>query len=139
LERERYQKVLRLRERGVNPYPLRSSRTHLIADARALFENDRDPGVVTLVGRIIRNRWTGKITFADIRDGSGKIQLFLRQDNLGEATYKNFLKDFDLGDFVQVTGTLFTTKTGELTVQVAEIELLAEASAPMPEKFHGLT
>lgn len=139
LERERYQKVLRLRERGINPYPLRSSRTHLIADVRALFEKGEDVGVVKLVGRMTANRWTGKITFADIRDGSGRIQLFLRQDNLGEATYKNFLKDFDLGDFVQVTGTLFTTKTGELTVQVAEIELLAKAIAPMPEKFHGLT
>jgi lysyl-tRNA synthetase class 2 len=57
---------------------------------------------------------------------------------LGQETYKNFLKDFDLGDFAQVSGTLFTTKTGELTVQVAEIEMLAKAIAPMPEKFHGL-
>ncbi len=139
LEKDRYEKVLRLRERGVNPYPLRSKRSHTIADARALFEKGEDVGVVTLVGRITANRWTGKITFADIRDGSGRIQLFLRQDNLGEETYKQFLKDFDLGDFVQVTGTLFKTKTGELTVQVAEIEMLAKAVAPMPEKFHGLT
>lgn len=139
LEKDRYQKVLRLRERGVNPYPLRSSRTHYIADARALFEKGEDPGVVTLVGRITANRWTGKITFADIRDGSGRVQLFLRQDNLGEETYKQFLKDYDLGDFVQVSGTFFRTKTGELTVQVAEIKMLAKAIAPMPEKFHGLT
>lgn len=138
LEKDRYEKVLRLRERGVEPYPLRSRRTHTIADARALFEQGEDAGVVTLVGRITANRWTGKITFADIRDGTGRIQLFLRQDNLGEETYKQFLKDFDLGDFVQVTGTLFKTKTGELTVQVAEIEMLAKAIAPMPEKFHGL-
>lgn len=139
LEKDRYAKVLRLRERGVNPYPLRSKRSHTIADARALFEKGEDVGVVTLVGRITANRWTGKITFADIRDGSGRIQLFLRQDNLGQETYKQFLKDYDLGDFVQVTGTLFKTKTGELTVQVAEIEMLAKAVAPMPEKFHGLT
>ncbi len=138
LEKDRYEKVMRLRERGVEPYPLRSKRSHTIADARALFEKGEDVGVVTLVGRITANRWTGKITFADIRDGTGRIQLFLRQDNLGEETYKQFLKDFDLGDFVQVTGTLFKTKTGELTVQVAEIEMLAKAIAPMPEKFHGL-
>jgi lysyl-tRNA synthetase, class II len=139
LERERYSKVQRLRDRGINPYPLRSSRTHTLQAARESFEKGQDPGVVRLVGRITANRWTGKITFADIRDGTGRIQLFLRQDNLGEETYKNFLKDYDLGDFVQVEGTLFTTKTGELTVNVSRIELLAKAIAPMPEKFHGLT
>lgn len=138
LEKDRYQKVLRLRERGVNPYPLRSTRTHTIAQVREASEQGAEVGVVKLVGRITANRWTGKITFADIRDGTGRIQIFLRQDNLGEETYKNFLKDYDLGDFVQVTGTLFKTKTGELTVQVAEIEMLAKAIAPMPEKFHGL-
>ncbi len=139
LEKERYQKVLRLRERGVNPYPPRAKRTHTIAEARESFEKGEDPGIITLVGRMTANRWTGKITFADIRDGSGRIQLFLRQNNLGDETYKNFLKDYDLGDFVQATGTLFQTKTGELTLQVAELELLAKAIAPMPEKYHGLT
>lgn len=138
LERERYAKAQRLRERGINPYPLRSSRTHTIQQVRELFEKGAEPGVVQLVGRMTANRWTGKITFADIRDGSGRIQLFLRQDNLGEETYKNFLKDFDLGDFVQVEGTLFRTKTNEITVSVTKIELLAKAIAPMPEKFHGL-
>lgn len=139
LERERFLKVQRLRERGIEPYPPRTTRTHTTAEARELFELGDDPGVVTLVGRMTANRWTGKITFADIRDGTGRIQLFLRQDNLGEETYKNFLKDFDLGDFVQATGTLFKTKTGETTVQVAEIVMLAKAVAPMPEKYHGLT
>ncbi|MCC7162480.1 MAG: lysine--tRNA ligase [Anaerolineae bacterium] len=138
LERDRYDKVLRLRERGINPYPLRTTRTHTIARVRELDERGEDPGVVTLVGRITANRWTGKITFADIRDGTGRIQLFLRQDNLGQETYKNFIKDFDLADFVQATGTLFKTKTGELSLQVAEISMLAKAVAPMPEKFHGL-
>ncbi|HZQ08742.1 MAG TPA: lysine--tRNA ligase [Anaerolineae bacterium] len=138
LERERYLKVQRLRERGINPYPLRSSRTHTIQQVRDLYEKGEDPGAVRLVGRITANRWTGKITFADIRDGTERIQLFLRQDNLGEETYKNFLKDYDLGDFVQVEGTLFRTKTGEITVNVTKIELLAKAIAPMPEKWHGL-
>lgn len=138
LERERYQKVQRLRERGIEPYPLRSSRTHTIQDARDLFERGDDPGVVRLVGRMTANRWTGKITFADLRDGSGRIQLFLRQDNLSEETYKNFLKDYDLGDFLQVEGTLFRTKTGEITLNVQSVQLLAKAIAPMPEKWHGL-
>lgn len=138
LERERYLKAQRLRERGIEPYPLRSSRTHTVQQARELFERGEDPGEVRLVGRMTANRWTGKITFADLRDGSGRIQLFLRQDNLGEEPYKNFLKDFDLGDFIQVAGTLFRTKTGEITVNVQTIRLIAKAVAPMPEKWHGL-
>lgn len=139
LERERFLKVQRLRERGIEPYPPRTTRTHTIAAVRALDERGADPGVVTLVGRMTANRWTGKITFADLRDGTGRIQLFLRQDNLGAETYKHFLKDYDLGDFVQATGPLFKTKTGELSVQVTELVMLAKAVAPMPEKFHGLT
>lgn len=138
LEKERYQKVLRLRARGIEPYPLRSSRTHTIQQARDLYERGQDPGLVQLVGRLTANRWTGKLTFADLRDGTGRIQLLLKQDTLGQETYKNFLKDYDLGDFVQVQGTLFRTKTGELTVAVQKIEMLAKALAPMPEKWHGL-
>lgn len=138
LEKERYKKIERLRERGVEPYPLRASRTHTIEQVRELYERGDDPGVVRLVGRLTANRWTGKITFGDLRDGTGRIQLFLKQDTLGEATYKNFLKDFDLGDFVQAEGTLFRTKTGEITVAVQELTLLAKAVAPMPEKWHGL-
>ncbi len=139
LERERFLKIQRLRERGIDPYPPRSQRTHTIAQVRELFERGEDAGTVTLVGRMTANRWTGKITFADMRDGTGRIQLFVRQDNLGEETYKNFLKDFDIGDFVQATGPLMTTKTGELTVQVRELILLAKSISAMPEKFHGLT
>jgi lysyl-tRNA synthetase class 2 len=138
LERERYKKIERLRARGIEPYPLRSSRTHPIAQAREMFERGDAPGLVKLVGRLTANRWTGKITFADLRDGTGRIQLFLKQDTLGEETYKNFLKDYDLGDFIQVEGTLFRTKTGEITVAVQEIQMLAKAVAPMPEKWHGL-
>jgi lysyl-tRNA synthetase, class II len=138
LEQERYKKIARLRARGVEPYPPRSARTHTIAQAREAFEQGVDLGVVRLAGRLTANRWTGKITFADLRDGTGRIQLFLRQDTLGEETYKNFLKDFDLGDIVGVEGTLMRTKTGEITLNVRKIEMLAKAVAPMPEKWHGL-
>jgi lysyl-tRNA synthetase class 2 len=137
LERERYAKVVRLRDRGLNPYPLRSARTHTARQARELFESGQDPGAVRLVGRITANRWTGKITFADIRDGSGRIQLFLRQDILGEETYKQFLKNYDLGDFVQVEGTLFRTKAGEITIEVHKIEMLAKAIAPCRKNGTG--
>lgn len=138
LERERYKKIERLRSRGIEPYPLRSSRTHTVQRAREAFEHSEELGAVRLVGRLTANRWTGKITFADLRDGTGRIQLFLRQDALGEETYKNFLKDFDLGDLIGVEGTLFRTKTGEITVAAQSLQMLAKAIAPMPEKWHGL-
>src|SRR5919199_123859 len=138
LERERYRKIERLRARGVEPFPLRSSRTHMVQEAREAFERGAELGHVQLAGRLTANRWTGKITFADLRDGTGRIQLFLRQDALGEEAYKNFLKDFDIGDFVQVAGTLMRTRTGEITLAVESIQMLAKAVAPMPEKWHGL-
>ncbi|MGE5141689.1 MAG: lysine--tRNA ligase [Rudaea sp.] len=138
LEQERYKKAERLRERGVEPFPLRSERTHSVEQVRELFERGEDPGVVHLAGRLTANRWTGKITFADLRDGTGRIQLFLRQDNLGEEAYKGFLKEFDLGDIIGVEGTVFRTRTGEVTLNVTRVELLAKAIAPMPEKWHGL-
>ncbi len=138
LERERYKKVERLRSRGVEPYPLRSVRTHTIQQVREAFEQGVDLGVVHVVGRLTANRWTGKITFADLRDGTGRIQLFLKQDALGEETYKNFLKDFDLGDIIGVEGTVFRTRTGEISVNVQSIQMLTKAISPLPEKWHGL-
>lgn len=138
LERERYKKVERLRGRGTEPYPLRSSRTHSVSGVRDAFERGEDLGTVKLAGRLTANRWTGKVTFADLRDGSGRIQLFLKQDVLGQEIYKNILKDFDLGDIVGVEGTLFRTKTGEITLAVEGISMLAKSVAPMPEKWHGL-
>jgi lysyl-tRNA synthetase class 2 len=138
LERERYKKIGRLRARGIEPYPLRSSRTHTVREVRAALERGEDLGAVRLVGRLTANRWTGKITFADLRDGTGRIQLFLKKDALGEETYKSFLKDFDLGDLIGVEGTLFRTKTGEITVAAQSLQMLAKALAPMPEKWHGL-
>lgn len=138
LERERYKKVERMRTRGIEPYPLRSSRTHTVQQAREGFERGEDTGVVRLTGRLTANRWTGKITFADLRDGTGRIQLFLKHADLGEETYKNFLKDFDLGDLIGVEGPIFRTKTGEITVAVQSIQMLSKAISPMPEKWHGL-
>lgn len=138
LERERYKKVERLRSRGIEPFPLRSSRTHTAQQAREALERGEDPGTVRLAGRLTANRWTGKITFADLRDGTGRIQLFLKQDTLGPEIYKSFLKDYDLGDLIGVEGTLFRTKTGEITVAVQSISMLAKSVSPMPEKWHGL-
>lgn len=138
LERVRYEKAQRLRKGGLDPYPLRSSRTHTASQAVTLFRAGESLDNIRLTGRITANRWTGKITFLDLRDGSGRIQLLVKQDALGEDAYKAFLKDYDLGDFIGVSGNVFESKRGEVTLQVQQISMLAKAIAPPPEKWHGL-
>src|SRR6266567_1897624 len=85
----------------------------------------------------LRKRVMGKASFATLQDMSGRIQLYVARDGIGEAAYEAF-KHYDLGDIVGARGTLFKTKTGELSVKVAELRLLAKALRPLPEKFHGL-
>ncbi len=105
------------------------------SDAETLKQEDIS---VALGGRLMNFRKMGKATFADFRDASGGIQLFLRQQAIGEERYSNFL-ELDIGDIVGVQGTVFRTRTGELSIAVDEFQLLAKALHPFPEKFHGLS
>src|ERR1041385_2839758 len=138
LERERLDKLQHLRERGVEPYPNRVKRTHTVAAAIAAYEAAEPEGEVaesievTVTGRISSVRTMGKVTFADIADGTGKVQLFIRQDAVGEETYDLFKRDLDLGDFVEASGTMVRTKTGEVSVSVVELKVLAKAISPLP-------
>lgn len=137
-EQQRYQKTHRLRERGVNPYPLRVSRTHTARQAIDAFTRGETLQGVQLVGRLVALRDMGKLSFAHIQDGSAKIQLMFRKDAVGADNYAMLIKDFDLGDFIGAEGDLVRTKTGEITLQVARFELLAKTLSPLPEKWHGL-
>jgi lysyl-tRNA synthetase class 2 len=101
-------------------------------------ELEATPISVKVAGRIMLKRVMGKASFGTIQDLSGRIQIFVSNDVTGEAVHKEF-KRWDIGDIVGCVGTLFKTKTGELTVQCAEIRLLSKALRPLPEKFHGLT
>jgi lysyl-tRNA synthetase class 2 len=133
----RTEKLERLRSRGIDPYPARFRPTRTAARALALLEGrDEHAEPVTLAGRITAMRNMGKATFIDLRDGSGSIQTYLKEDALGEA-YET-LRDLDIGDFVGVSGPLFRTKTGEPTLQVQELTVLAKALRAPPEKWHGL-
>jgi lysyl-tRNA synthetase class 2 len=133
LEKVRLEKALRMRSEGRDPYPTRSNLTANIAEALAAFIADETiDRVVTLGGRIRATRPMGKIIFAHIEDGFGRVQLFLRVNDLGEENMKRFLDDFDLGDFVQASGKLFRTKTGEITLSVTEFSMLAKAITPLP-------
>lgn len=138
-EREvRLQRLHALREKGINPYPNQVQRTHTIAEVLENFEEWQGPeGSFTLVGRIRLMREMGKIAFFKIEDGTGSIQVYFRINDLGEDTYRS-LKLLDIGDFIQVSGFLFVTKTGERTLHVREYRVLSKALRPLPEKYHGL-
>jgi lysyl-tRNA synthetase class 2 len=134
----RIQRLRTLRERGVNPYPNRAARSHTIAEALQHFaEWQGSEGNLTLVGRIRLMRDMGKATFAHIEDGTGRMQLYFRMNDIGEETYKA-LKLLDIGDFLQVSGFLFVTRTQERTLHVRAWCLLSKSLRPLPEKFHGL-
>ena len=109
----------------------------LYAD-KTLAELAETPVEVRIAGRIMLKRVMGKASFATLQDLSGRLQVYVSRDDSGEENYAAF-KRWDMGDIVGATGTLFRTRTGELTVKCAEIRLLAKALRPLPEKFHGLT
>jgi len=136
----RRQKLEALRQAGIDPYPPRARRTHTAA--AALAAGAADPPVedhpITVVGRLVAVRIMGKASFAHIEDGTGRIQIYVRQDTVGEVAYDFFRRSLDLGDFVEVSGTLFHTHTGEITVRAQAIRLLAKTLLPLPDKWHGL-
>jgi lysyl-tRNA synthetase, class II len=135
LEKIRLQKLEELRAEGVEAYPTRAHRTHMSNDAIAAFEAAEKDGSevkVTLAGRIRALRPMGKISFAHIEDGAGKIQLFFRLNEVGKENLDFFNRMFDIGDFIQVEGVIFRTKTGEVTLHVHDFKLLAKSISPLP-------
>ncbi|TMB82656.1 MAG: lysine--tRNA ligase [Chloroflexi bacterium] len=138
-EREmRLQRLHTLREQGINPYPNRVKRTHTISEILQHFDEWQGPeGAFTVTGRIRLMREMGKVAFMKIEDGTGSIQAFFRINDIGENAY-HMLKLLDVGDFVQVSGYLFLTRTGERTLHVTDFRILSKGLRPLPEKFHGL-
>ena len=125
------EKLQELVKRGVVPFAYRFERTGTAAAATAAYRSDDDPAVHRLAGRLVALRAHGKTTFAHLADQSGKIQLYFKIDDFGAAPYEA-LGLLDLGDFVGVEGTLFKTKTGEITVRVRRLTLLTKALRPLP-------
>ncbi len=141
---QRGEKLDKIRGMGINPYPNSYHRTNTAREAVELLKQSEEskqttgPGV-TVAGRVIARRGMGKISFIDLRDGSGKIQLLFRdvREALSEAKIE-LLKEIDIGDIIGVTGQLFRTKTGEPTVAVSDFAILSKSLQPLPEKWHGL-
>jgi lysyl-tRNA synthetase class 2 len=139
-EQSRLKNLYGLIQAGIDPYPARVRRTHTIAEARALYESGAAADlVVTVTGRIKRIRVMGKLSFADLEDGTGQIQVILRQENLPEGWYDEVWRKFvDLGDFLGASGPMTVTRTGELSIEGREIQFLSKALKPMPDKWHGV-
>jgi lysyl-tRNA synthetase, class II len=141
--RERLAKLDELTREGTDPFPSRCRVSHPIRELTATYGGADEAGLaaapeVAVAGRMLSLRGHGKASFAHIQDRSGKIQIYVRLDNVGEPAYALF-KRLDVGDFLGVEGRLFRTKTGELTVQVARLTLLTKSIRPLPDKWHGLS
>jgi lysyl-tRNA synthetase class 2 len=137
LEQVRLEKVEQLRAQGIEPYPTRAERSLTSQQAIEAFETSEQsensaPVKATLVGRLRSLRPMGKITFAHIEDGYGRIQLFLRANDVGQQRLDLFNRAFDLGDFVQASGEMFRTRTGEVTLMVSDFRILSKAITPLP-------
>ncbi|OGN08904.1 MAG: lysine--tRNA ligase [Candidatus Yanofskybacteria bacterium RIFCSPHIGHO2_02_FULL_41_11] len=132
------EKVKKLRKAGIDPYPAISARTHSISDALKKFDEfSGTKEEIVLAGRIMAKREMGGAVFFDIND-SAKIQVLIKGDAVGEEEFNKFREFIDIGDFVEVKGTLFLTKAGEKTLLAIGYWLLAKALLPLPEKWHGL-
>ncbi|MEV4254237.1 bifunctional lysylphosphatidylglycerol synthetase/lysine--tRNA ligase LysX [Spirillospora sp. NPDC049652] len=141
--RVRREKLDRLRETGVDPYPVTYPRTATIAEVRAKHP-DLEPGTETgervgVVGRVMLVRNTGKLCFATLRDGSGDIQVMLSLANVGDEQLEFWKREVDLGDHVGVTGEVITSRRGELSVMAESFQITAKCLRPLPEKHAGLT
>lgn len=130
----RYEELRALRGKGIEPFPHRFEKTHSALEAGA----SAPETAVVCAGRIVQIRAMGKASFAHIQDGTGKVQIYLKKDVLGEQAYELFRKDIHVGDFAGIKGKIFLTHTGETTVSAEEITLLSKSIRPLPEKWHGL-
>jgi lysyl-tRNA synthetase class 2 len=133
----RRKKLERIEQAGMEPYPSTTARTH--TNQQALDQFDKLQGkLITLVGRIRGLRVMGKLAFAHIEDGTGRFQILLKADEVGEEKFTFFQENFDIGDFIEATGTLFITKSGEKTLQIASYKILAKSLLPLPSEHYGL-
>lgn len=134
LKEQRLKKLKELSDLGIRPFGGRFDRRDTAADCHDGYLEGKE---MTVAGRLTAIRGHGKTAFCDLRDSSGKIQLYIRRDNLGDDAFA-VIKLLDLGDIVGVEGTLFTTHKGEISILVSKLTLLSKALQPLPEKWHGL-
>ncbi|MEA2011542.1 MAG: lysine--tRNA ligase [Verrucomicrobiota bacterium] len=137
--RQRVQKIEFWKEQNISPFGRRSKEILTAESVKDNFDEDAQiPAIVKVAGRIMAVRKMGKSIFADLRDDSDKIQLYVGKKSAGEDLFSLF-KKLDIGDIISVSGEVFKTRMGEITIKLKEFELLSKSLRPLPEKFHGLT
>ncbi|MBW2971938.1 lysine--tRNA ligase [Candidatus Woesearchaeota archaeon] len=142
LIKDRVEKLGKLRELGINPYPYSFSKSHHAADIIGKYDSKLKPeektdDQVSVAGRVMQLRRMGKATFMHVQDATGKIQLYIREDDVGGDKY-SLVKLLDIGDIIGAEGKVFKTKTGETSVYVSGFDMLCKSLRPFPEKYHGL-
>lgn len=137
----RREKLDEIRAKGINPFPYTYNQTHhalgLLEKYKDLKEGEASQEAVSIAGRVMTKRGHGKASFAHLQDETGKIQIYSKQDVVGAEKYEIYRK-LDMGDILGVSGHVFKTKTGEVTVRVEDFEILCKSLHPLPEKWHGL-
>ena len=138
LRKVRREKLAELQNAGKDPFiTTKYDVTHHSVEIKNNFE-ELEEKEVTIAGRMMSKRVMGKASFCNVQDKEGGIQCYVARDNVGEEEYKDF-KKLDIGDIVGIVGTVFKTKTGEISLHVTKVDLLAKSLQILPEKFHGLT
>jgi lysyl-tRNA synthetase class 2 len=138
LIQHRKDKLKKLKEKNINPYPYSFKKTHLSSQIIEGFEElEKEEKEVRVAGRIVALRPHGKTVFAHLQDGAGRIQIYVKKDEVGEEKF-GLLDLLDIGDFLGVTGKVFKTRTGEITVRSIDFCILSKSLLPLPEKWHGL-
>jgi lysyl-tRNA synthetase class 2 len=140
----RMAKIGALRDSGVDPYPVAFERSHSLGEVRALWDDKLEAGASTedavrVAGRVLLMRDQGRLIFVTLRDGTGAVQLFVSEGDLGKERFAEFRDGIDLGDWIGVDGTVMKTKKGELSVRVQSARMLSKSLRPLPDKWHGLT
>lgn len=138
LQKVRRNKLKDLQDAGKNPFEItKYDVTHHSMEIKDHYE-ELEGQEVTVAGRMMFKRVMGKASFCNIQDLEGKIQAYVARDEIGQDSYKDF-KKYDAGDIIGIKGTVFKTKTGEISIHAAEVVLLSKSLQILPEKFHGLT
>src|SRR3989344_3064569 len=139
LRAERLAKLARLKKAGIDPYPARSNRSHSVEQFLAdHMKFEKEGTSTTLAGRVLSLREHGGSIFADLFDGTGKVQAYLQKDVLGDQAFELFLGVVDQSDIIEISGTAFTTKRGVPSLQVKGWRMLAKSLRPVPDEWFGL-
>lgn len=132
------EKLENIKKSGVDPYPSKTNRDYSCEEIKSNFETLASKEKLSIAGRIVSVREHGGSTFIDIEDGTGKLQVYFKKDKIGSENYKFFADNLGRGDFMEISGALFTTKKGEKSISANSYKLLSKALIPVPEKWYGL-